>query len=348
MLLQGASGRAFLQTEYKLRDWVCRTVPSAELWCGACQCDGLGKVRLSRDFVMKIARELSSNLSDVLFEAPAPTGLMASPPRQRQRAGRDGSNTGTGEQGWNRFLQRRHRLKPPELFDEVEKRFEKYEQVAAGADVRPRAALSPTLKTLLTEVERVDDEPCLCMVCHPQTAGPLARRNLVPRADGIPEAAQHPHAAAQPRPSALSSWPFPGAAWPTPAASGSSSLAGRYVLGDGLTQRLLERREHDWRRSCLFGSFGAVMGAPAYLFYAEFPTRVLSKLVEGRWRMVAAMIGVDAIVFMPLVYLPCFYTFREAIYHRLPWMKSGHIWPLLNGWKSSLPKKGRILHVQSG
>lgn len=84
---------------------------------------------------------------------------MASPPRQRQRAGRDGSNTGTGEQGWNRFLQRRHRLKPPELFDEVEKRFEKYEQVAAGADVRPRAALSPTLKTLLTEVERVDDEP---------------------------------------------------------------------------------------------------------------------------------------------------------------------------------------------
>ena len=48
------------------------------------------------------------------------------------------------------------------------------------------------------------------------------------------------------------------------------SLAGRYVLGDGLTQRLLERREHDWRRSCLFGSFGAVMGAPAYLFYVPW------------------------------------------------------------------------------
>ena len=26
---------------------------------------------------------------------------------------------------------------------------------------------------------------------------------------------------------------------------------------------------------------------------------------------------------MPLVYLPCFYTFREAIYNRLPWTKPG-------------------------
>eukprot|EP00439_Symbiodinium_sp_Y106_P084448 s529_g25.t1 len=343
MLLQGASGRAFLQTEYKLRDWVCRTVPSAELWCGACQCDGLGKVRLSRDFVMKIARELSSNLSDVLFEAPAPTGLMASPPRQRQRAGRDGSNTGTGEQGWNRFLQRRHRLKPPELFDEVEKRFEKYEQVAAGADVRPRAALSPTLKTLLTEVERVDDEPPVHGLSSTDSG------SLGTQKPGTP-CRRHPRSSPAPTRSCAATslrafvmaLPWRGLAY------ASGSLAGRYVLGDGLTQRLLERREHDWRRSCLFGSFGAVMGAPAYLFYAEFPTRVLSKLVEGRWRMVAAMIGVDAIVFMPLVYLPCFYTFREAIYHRLPWMKSGHIWPLLNGWKSSLPKKGRILHVQSG
>ncbi|CAE7790434.1 unnamed protein product [Symbiodinium sp. CCMP2592] len=241
---------------------------------------------------------------------------MASPPRQRQRAGRDGSNTGTGEQGWNRFLQRRHRLKPPELFDEVEKRFEKYEQVAAGADVRPRAALSPTLKTLLTEVERVDDEPqpksfgtekrgTPCR-WHPGSSPAHARKSSFARSC----------AAASLR-AFVMALPWRGLAY------ASGSLAGRYVLGDGLTQRLLERREHDWRRSCLFGSFGAVMGAPAYLFYAEFPTRVLSKLVEGRWRMVAAMIGVDALVFMPLVYLPCFYTFREAIYNRLPWMKSG-------------------------
>ncbi|CAE7728213.1 unnamed protein product [Symbiodinium sp. CCMP2456] len=244
----------------------------------------------------------------------------------RQRAGRDGSNTGTGEQGWNRFLQRRHRLKPPDLFDEGEKRFEKYEQVAAGADVRPRAALSPTLKTLLTEVERVDDEPPVLhgLPTDSGSLGNLAHGNAAP-ANVISQAAQliparlPPHTTTQLRchvhPAFVMAVPWRGLAY-------ASSLAGRYVLGDGLTQRLLERREHDWRRSCLFGSFGAVMGAPAYLFYAEFPTRVLSKLVEGRWRMVAAMIGVDALIFMPLVYLPCFYTFREAIYNRLPWLKS--------------------------
>ena len=36
----------------------------------------------------------------------------------------------------------------------------------------------------------------------------------------------------------------------------------------------------------------------------------------GKWRMVAAMIAVDWAVFMPLIYLPVFYTFREAVYSR--------------------------------
>ena len=30
------------------------------------------------------------------------------------------------------------------------------------------------------------------------------------------------------------------------------------------------KEKHDWRRTCLFGSFGATMGAPAYLFYAPW------------------------------------------------------------------------------
>eukprot|EP00435_Cladocopium_sp_Y103_P014410 s3330_g3.t1 len=72
---------------------------------------------------------------------------------------------------------------------------------------------------------------------------------------------------------------------------------------------------HDARRALLFGTFGATMGGPAYLFYAHVPAK-LSRVVVGKWRMVAAMIAVDWAVFMPLIYLPVFYTFREAVYSR--------------------------------
>ena len=72
----------------------------------------------------------------------------------------------------------------------------------------------------------------------------------------------------------------------------SGSLAGRYFLGDGLTQRCIEGQQQDWRRSALFTSFGAAMGGPAYLFYAHVPLQ-LARLVDGKWKMVAAMILVD-------------------------------------------------------
>ncbi|CAL1138393.1 unnamed protein product [Cladocopium goreaui] len=98
----------------------------------------------------------------------------------------------------------------------------------------------------------------------------------------------------------------------------AGSLSARYLLGDALTQRCIERRQaHDLRRALLFGSFGATMGGPAYLFYAHVPAQ-LSRVVVGKWRMVAAMIAVDWAVFMPLIYLPVFYTFREAVYSRPP------------------------------
>ncbi|CAJ1351463.1 unnamed protein product [Effrenium voratum] len=94
----------------------------------------------------------------------------------------------------------------------------------------------------------------------------------------------------------------------------SGSLGGRYLLGDALTQRFIERKEQiDLRRSGLFSSFGLVMGFPAYLFYAQFP-RVLERHFPVRWKLIA-LIAVDWAVFLPLVYLPVFYTFREAIYN---------------------------------
>ena len=168
------------------------------------------------------------------------------------------------------------------------------------------------------QVERVDDEPCCwhccwlqshcppglcCMICHPQTACPLAiwhrerwrtpcRHHLRRSTENIPRTSSSAHPAPQPlrRPTSVrfflpmaflpwrglayasGRWAQKGSGGANPAALSKlrGSLAGRYVLGDGLTQRLLERREHDWRRSCLFGSFGAVMGAPAYLFYVPW------------------------------------------------------------------------------
>mmetsp|Transcript_50422 Transcript_50422/g.141084 ORF Transcript_50422/g.141084 Transcript_50422/m.141084 type:complete len:179 (-) Transcript_50422:443-979(-) len=97
----------------------------------------------------------------------------------------------------------------------------------------------------------------------------------------------------------------------------SGSLAGRYVCGDTLTQHCIERREdHDLRRTFLFGSFGAVMGAPAYFFFSEFPQRVLAPRLASRWQLVMTMIAIDGSIFMPLVYLPTFYTFREAVYSK--------------------------------
>eukprot|EP00913_Durusdinium_trenchii_P010134 g9503.t1 len=91
----------------------------------------------------------------------------------------------------------------------------------------------------------------------------------------------------------------------------SGSLAGRYLLGDTLTQRCIEQRqEHDRRRAALFGLFGLVMGGPAYLFYAHVPAQ-LGRWVEGKWKLCQ-----DWVFFMPLIYLPVFYTFREAAYSR--------------------------------
>lgn len=82
-----------------------------------------------------------------------------------------------------------------------------------------------------------------------------------------------------------------------------------------MTQQIIEgRKDHDWRRTLLFGSFGATMGVPAYLFYAEFPARAIAPLVATRWKLIVSMICVDWAVFLPLVYLPTFYGFRQAIY----------------------------------
>ena len=95
----------------------------------------------------------------------------------------------------------------------------------------------------------------------------------------------------------------------------SGSLASRYILGDTFTQFVLEGRDsQDMRRTFLFASFGAVMGIPAYMFFAEFPQRILIPRVSSKMKLIVSMICCDAVVFVPLVYLPTFYLFREAIY----------------------------------
>jgi len=97
---------------------------------------------------------------------------------------------------------------------------------------------------------------------------------------------------------------------------GGCTLGTRYLIGDGITQTVIEGKK--WkdcslRRSVCFGIFGSIIGAgPLYWWFVTFLPKQYTFL--PKWPAIFARSLTDAWVFMPFFYFPVFYQVKELVF----------------------------------
>eukprot|EP00933_Yihiella_yeosuensis_P058817 TRINITY_DN59539_c0_g1_i1.p1 TRINITY_DN59539_c0_g1~~TRINITY_DN59539_c0_g1_i1.p1 ORF type:complete len:224 (-),score=27.60 TRINITY_DN59539_c0_g1_i1:94-729(-) len=100
-------------------------------------------------------------------------------------------------------------------------------------------------------------------------------------------------------------------AWPMPVAFATCYAKG--AASDAVTQRVVERKaEVDWRRNVAFAAFsGAYLGCGQHIVYNVVFTRLFGAGLDARTSFMKTM--ADALGHVPLLYLPLYYAFEDAV-----------------------------------